>query len=131
MPHSGAGFDGRGRSLGVETVNRKRICVIDDEVAVAERISAGLPDDQFEVFHIPSPTGLIAANDESRFDVVVLDRLIDDGDVVDGIADWRMQGLDTPLLVLSSLASTSDRLEGLNAGADAYMTKPFEVAEVT
>lgn len=64
------------------------------------------------------------------FDVLVLDRGLPVVDGVQVLAGLRGRGVPTPALILSARASLADRVEGLDAGAEDYLTKPFEVAEL-
>ena len=62
---------------------------------------------------------------------VVFDRLLGNADAVEEISDWRRRGIDAPILVLSSLSGLTDRIGGLEAGADDYLAKPFHTDELT
>jgi two-component system, OmpR family, response regulator len=64
------------------------------------------------------------------YDVFVLDVLVPDGDARDLVADLRAAGNWTPCLLLTALGDTSDRVRGLDAGADDYVIKPFELEEL-
>jgi two-component system OmpR family response regulator len=64
------------------------------------------------------------------FDSVVLDRLLPDGNGIDLLRSWRRNGPVPPVLMLSALGSVKDRIEGLEAGADDYLAKPFHMAEL-
>ena len=65
-----------------------------------------------------------------KFDVIILDRMLGDEDGLDLLRRLRDSGIGTPVLMLSALGRTSDRAEGLDAGADDYLAKPFEVSEL-
>ena len=73
--------------------------------------------------------GLLRAGME-RFDVIILDRMLGDIDGLTILKRLRNSGVGTPVLMLSALGRTSDRAEGLEAGADDYLAKPFEAAEL-
>ena len=73
--------------------------------------------------------GLKRAGLES-FDVIVMDRMLGDADGLDVIRRLRGCGISTPILMLSALGRTSERAEGLEAGADDYLAKPFEAIEL-
>lgn len=73
--------------------------------------------------------GLLRAGMEA-FDVIILDRMLGDIDGLTIIRRLRESGVGTPILMLSALGRTSDRAEGLEAGADDYLAKPFEANEL-
>lgn len=66
----------------------------------------------------------------NRYDIVVLDLMLPDGDGKELLAKMRTDGDRTPVIVLSALASTADRIAGLSSGADDYMVKPFSPDEL-
>lgn len=73
--------------------------------------------------------GLLQAGRE-RFDVIVLDRMLPDIDGMTILRQMRAGGIGTPVLMLSALGRTAERAEGLDAGADDYLAKPFEAEEL-
>jgi two-component system, OmpR family, response regulator len=74
--------------------------------------------------------GLARAASDS-FDVIILDRMLPDLDGLTVIARLRDAGIDTPVLMLSALARSANRIEGLDAGVDDYLAKPYEPEELT
>ena len=64
------------------------------------------------------------------FDVIILDRMLPDTDGLKVVGKIRASGIATPVLMLSALGRTIDRAEGLDAGADDYLAKPFEATEL-
>ena len=64
------------------------------------------------------------------FDVIILDRMLDDVDGLTITRRLRESGIGTPILILSALGRSTDRAEGLDAGADDYLAKPFEAEEL-
>ena len=64
------------------------------------------------------------------FDVVVLDRMLPDGDGLSFIEEIRGDGIPLPVLVLSALGEVNHRVEGLQAGGDDYLVKPFDITEL-
>ena len=74
-------------------------------------------------------SGLLRAG-MGDFDVIILDRMLPDLDGITILQRLRESGVGTPVLMLSALGRTSDRAEGLDAGADDYLAKPFEAEEL-
>ena len=64
------------------------------------------------------------------YEVIVLDRGLPAIEGLDVLGRWRRSGVDTPVLVLSARGAAADRVEGLDAGAEDYLTKPFDVDEL-
>ncbi|MFB0630190.1 response regulator transcription factor [Streptomyces sp. AB3(2024)] len=109
---------------------RQRILVVDDEPEVRAAVEDGLAIEGFEVRG--APDGLAALSEVARWgpDAVVLDVLMP---VLDGLGvcrQLRAMGDRTPVLVLTALDSVSERVDGLEAGADDYLVKPFALDEL-
>lgn len=66
----------------------------------------------------------------AEFDVIVLDRMLPDGEGLDLCRQLRAEGVSTPILCLTARGEVGDRIEGLDAGADDYLRKPFALAEL-
>jgi two-component system, OmpR family, response regulator QseB len=67
---------------------------------------------------------------ERVHDVIVIDRRMPRVEGLDVVTGWRRQGVATPVLVLTASSSVDDRVQGLDAGADDYLVKPFEIPEL-
>ena len=108
-----------------------RILVVEDDKDVAGFVVKGLKEAGHVVEHTPNGCdGLFMAASEV-FDAIVLDRMLPGG--VDGLRlleTLRSQGNTTPVMFLSAMAQVDDRVRGLKAGGDDYMTKPFAFAEL-
>ena len=108
-----------------------RILVVEDDKDVANFIVKGLKEAGHVVEHSGNGRdGLFMAASET-FDAIVLDRMLPGG--VDGLRlleTLRSQNNNTPVLFLSAMAQVDDRVRGLKAGGDDYMTKPFAFAEL-
>ena len=108
-----------------------RILVVEDDKDVANFIVKGLKEAGHVVEHSNNGRdGLFMAASEA-FDAIVLDRMLPGG--VDGLRlleTLRSQNNNTPVLFLSAMAQVDDRVRGLKAGGDDYMTKPFAFAEL-
>jgi len=68
---------------------------------------------------------------KTKFNVVVVDRMLPDGDGISFVEQLRSEGDETPVLVLSALGDVHHRVEGLRAGGDDYLVKPFDIVELT
>ena len=108
-----------------------RILVVEDDKDVAGFVIKGLREAGHVVEHADNGRdGLFMAASEN-FDAVVLDRMLPGG--IDGLRlleTLRGQNNNTPVLFLSALAQVDDRVRGLKAGGDDYLTKPFAFAEL-
>jgi two-component system OmpR family response regulator len=108
-----------------------RILLVEDDAEVARFVRKGLMEAGHTVEHAPNGRdGLFMAASE-QFDVLVLDRMLPGG--VDGVRlveTLRGQGNRTPVLFLSALTAVDERVKGLKAGGDDYLTKPFAFAEL-
>jgi two-component system OmpR family response regulator len=108
-----------------------RILVVEDDKDVAGFVIKGLREAGHVVEHADNGRdGLFMAASEN-FDAVVLDRMLPGG--IDGLRlleTLRAQSNNTPVLFLSALAQVDDRVRGLKAGGDDYLTKPFAFAEL-
>jgi two-component system, OmpR family, response regulator len=63
-------------------------------------------------------------------DVIILDRMLPDGDAVDFLPEWRRSGILTPIILLTVRSAFHERVEGLDSGADDYLPKPFDADEL-
>src|SRR5260221_1344023 len=109
-----------------------RVLVFEDDVHTATEVAAALGDHGFggECAH-SGREGLLKAVAD-RYDALVLDRMLPGG--LDGLAvlaTLRTAGVDAPVLILSALSAVDERVRGLRAGGDDYLTKPFEFLELT
>ena len=108
-----------------------KILVVEDNERVSQFISKGLREQGHVVDHAATGRdGLFLASSE-KYDVIIMDRMLP-GDI-DGLAiveALRASGSKTPILILSALAEVDDRIRGLRAGGDDYLTKPFAFGEL-
>ena len=107
-----------------------RILLVEDDQSHGQFITDGLKQAGHNVDHArDGMDGLFLATEE-KYDVIVLDRIMPKLDGLSVLQTLRNAGKETPVLVLSSLASVDERIKGLKAGGDDYMTKPFEFREL-
>src|SRR5580693_2637675 len=110
----------------------RKVLVIEDDRPTATEIAAALGDHGFDVdVAYTGRDGLLKAAAE-KYDAVVLDRMLPgDLDGLAVLATMRMIGVETPVLILSALSAVDERVRGLRAGGDDYLTKPFDSLELT
>jgi two-component system, OmpR family, response regulator len=107
-----------------------RLLLIEDDRETAEEIRAELRDHGFDVDWVADGlTGLDKAC-TGVADVLIIDRLLPGMNGLAIIEALRSQGVHTPVLVLSALGAVDDRVRGLRAGGDGYLTKPFATMEL-
>jgi two-component system OmpR family response regulator len=107
-----------------------KVLVIEDDAELAGYILRGLG----ELGHVPDHAasgreGLFLAAGEA-YDVLVVDRMLPEIDGLTLVKTARGAGIRTPILFLTALGATEDRVEGLDAGADDYLVKPFAFTEL-
>lgn len=109
-----------------------KVLVIEDDRKTAAEIAAALADHGFDVAcAYNGRDGLLKATAE-KFDALVLDRMMPgDLDGLGVLSTLRAVGVETPVLILSALSGVDERVRGLRAGGDDYLTKPFEFIELT
>lgn len=109
-----------------------KVLVIEDDRRTAAEISAALGDHGFDVeCAYTGRDGLLRATADA-YDAIVLDRMLPgDLDGLGVLATLRTVGIETPVLILSALSAVDERVRGLRAGGDDYLTKPFEAVELT
>jgi len=106
------------------------ILLIEDDTEAAKFLVKGLRESGHAVDHAADGReGLFRAT-EGQFDLVVTDRMLPHIDGLAIIQLMRQKGITTPVLVLSALGTVDDRVRGLKAGGDDYLTKPFAFSEL-
>ncbi len=106
------------------------VLLVEDNALVASGVRAGLQLQGFGVDTVASAGQADAAIRSSHFDARVLDLGLPDEDGLSLLARWRGQGLQVPVLVLTARDAVSQRIEGLQTGADDYLVKPFDLHEL-
>ena len=108
----------------------KKILVVEDDPTTADYIVSGLEQNGFIVDHAKDGRdGLFHATD-GKYAAIVLDRMLPGMDGLSALRALRAAGIQTPVIILSALGSTDERVRGLKTGADDYLTKPFAFSEL-
>ena len=107
-----------------------RLLLIEDDPEAARFVLKGLREGGYSVEHAADGRdGLVRAT-EGKYDAIITDRMLPHMDGLAIVQLLRQQGCDTPVLVLSALGNVDDRVRGLRAGGDDYLTKPFAFVEL-
>ncbi|MCU1641566.1 MAG: two-component system response regulator, partial [Nocardia sp.] len=106
------------------------VLVVDDEPVLAEMVSMALRYEGWDVATAGDGRTAVAKARETRPDVVVLDVMLPDMTGLEVLGKLRAQFPQLPVLLLTAKDSVEDRIAGLTAGGDDYVTKPFSIEEV-
>src|SRR5208283_4508028 len=107
-----------------------KILIIEDDEGTADFIAAGLVARGHEAIVARNGREGFERATADRFDAIVLDRMLPQLDGLGVVALLRAEGLSTPVLFLTNLSGVDDRVEGLEAGGDDYLVKPFAFEEL-
>lgn len=118
-----------GRALPV-SAESMHLLLIEDDLQAAEYLVKGLRESGYTVDHSADGRDGLAKASGQRYDVIVVDRQLPFLDGLAIIGTLREYGDRTPVLILSALGTVDDRVHGLKAGGDDYLTKPFAFAEL-
>lgn len=108
----------------------RRILVVEDDTETADFILKGLRQDGFTVEHVADGRDGLFMGSSSDFDVMIMDRMLPGMDGLSITKGLRAAGIETPILILSALSHLDDKVKGLRAGGDDYLTKPFGYSEL-
>jgi DNA-binding response OmpR family regulator len=107
-----------------------RFLVVEDNPKIAQLVQKGLEEQMYaaDVSYTGRDGEELAA--AGQYDGIILDLMLPDHDGVEICKNLRRRGVSTPVLMLTALSGTDDKVCGLEAGADDYLTKPFEMEEL-
>ena len=106
------------------------ILVVEDDAKIASYLQKGMLEESFSVDVANDGVEGLACIRKKTYDVIVLDWMLPNLDGIDICTIARKNNINTPILMLSAKSSIQDRIEGLNAGADDYLPKPFSFDEL-
>lgn len=107
-----------------------RILVVEDEPDAARYLAKGLRQHTFAVDIAEDGASAIYKVSVNSYDIVVLDVMLPDSDGFAVCKTLRAAGHSMPIIMLTARGAVTDRVDGLNSGADDYLTKPFEFSEL-
>ena len=117
------------RSIGNADLIDRRVLVVDDDPTVTEVVAEYLRSAGFVVDHVADGFAAIEAEARIGPDLIVLDRMLPGIDGIEACRRIRATSA-TPIILLTALGSEEERIKGLEAGADDYLTKPFSPREL-
>src|SRR5262245_36547005 len=107
-----------------------RLLLLEDSARLRDLLSETLREAGYSLDIVASAAAFQKAMDEVRYDLLMIDLGLPDGDGVDIIRTLRSGGASVPVLVITARSSVQDRIMGLDVGADDYLVKPFNHSEL-
>ena len=108
----------------------KKILIVEDEKKIAFAIERGLKNEGFEVQLVENGKDAVFYATKSEYDCIILDRMLPFIEGVEVCKEIRKANIKTPIIMLTAKSGIDDKVEGLDAGADDYLTKPFSFEEL-
>jgi DNA-binding response OmpR family regulator len=110
--------------------NSMRVLILEDQVDLRKALTQRLRGHGYGVDEARDLQTADLHLKTHVYGVLILDRMVPDGDAVERLLGWRRGGLTTPVILLTARDRVEDRIEGLGAGADDYLVKPFSMDEL-
>ena len=107
-----------------------RILLAEDEKRMAAALVALLKQEKYDVDHVGDGASALTALESGVYDIAVLDVMMPEMNGFDAARNARHSGVKTPILMLTAKSQLDDKVEGLDSGADDYLTKPFQTKEL-
>ena len=107
-----------------------RILLAEDEKRMAAALTALLKQEKYDVDHVADGASALAALESGIYDIAVLDVMMPEMNGFEAARRARAKGVKTPILMLTAKSELDDKITGLDAGADDYLTKPFQTKEL-
>jgi DNA-binding response OmpR family regulator len=115
---------------GTGTMQKPKVLLVEDEVNLARPLQFNLEQEEYEVWSTGSGKEALDWHNQERFDLIILDLMIEDIDGFEVARRIRQRDQRLPILMLTARTAESDRVLGLEIGADDYMVKPFHLREL-
>jgi DNA-binding response OmpR family regulator len=107
-----------------------RALIVEDDAEIARLVAQNLEREGFTTTHCAHAAGALREGAAGPFDIILLDRMLPDGDGLTICRELRRCGSVAPILMMTARSEIRDRVEGLETGADDYLVKPFAVDEL-
>jgi two-component system OmpR family response regulator len=108
----------------------EKLLLVEDDATTADYIAKGLEEEGFIVDRADNGRDGLFLATEGSHDAIILDRMLPGMDGLAVLAALRAAGIETPVIILSALATADERVKGLTGGSDDYLAKPFAFAEL-
>lgn len=108
-----------------------RVLLVEDTAGLGEAVRDQISDDGHAVDWAQNLSFAEACINTTTYNLILLDLMLPDGHGLDFLKKLRATGASTPVIILTALDQVSDRIAGLNAGADDYLIKPFDLSELS
>lgn len=108
----------------------RSILIVEDDLETADHLVESLTTNGYHVNVAGNGSDALSLGLSSAYAVITIDRMLPDIDGIDVMRSLREQGIGTPVLIISALGEIDDRVRGLRAGGDDYLTKPFSFVEL-
>ena len=108
----------------------KKILLVEDEGKIANAVARGLKYDDVDVTIASDGEEALVLGKDEDFDCIILDRMLPLKEGVEVCKELRESNIKTPIIMLTAKSGVNDKVEGLDAGADDYLAKPFSLDEL-
>ncbi len=112
------------------TVNDMRLLLVEDDLLLVQALAPDLRRSGYALDHAADGREALFLGENEDYDIIVLDLGLPEMGGLEVLSRWRDAGLDMPVLILTARDSWTEKVEGLKAGADDYLTKPFHIEEL-
>lgn len=107
-----------------------RVLIVEDSASLAEALTAVLRREKYTVETARDGEESVAYAETGVYDVIIMDVMMPKMNGVEAVRELRAKKIATPVIMLTALGEESDKVRGLDSGADDYLTKPFSMAEL-
>jgi len=118
------------KKLDKRQKRHSKILLVEDEVNIVRPLQFNLEQEGYEVHSTPSGKEALALYENGRFDLIILDLMLEEMDGFEVARQIRQRDPRLPILMLTARSAAEDRIHGLEIGADDYITKPFHLREL-
>lgn len=109
---------------------RVKVLIVEDQPRLGQFLKQGLSERAYTVTWVQTCCAARDALADTSYDAILLDLSLPDGDGLQLLCEWRRNGFNEPVLILSARDTVEDRIKGLDLGADDYLPKPFSFEEL-